>query len=58
VRVDDLRGDGNYLSAHIEAAAFTGLSRIQQHQLVYKALGNTMASDLHALSLHTSAPEK
>ena len=58
VRVDDLRGDGNYLSAHVESDSFRGLSRIQQHQAVYRALGNTMDAALHALSLHTSTPSE
>ncbi len=56
VKVDDLRGDGNYLSAHVISPAFKGLSRIQQHRLVYDALGQTMDAALHALALHTSFP--
>jgi stress-induced morphogen len=57
VKVDDLRGDGNYLSAHVISASFEGLSRIQQHRKVYAALGNTMDTTLHALALHTSVPQ-
>jgi stress-induced morphogen len=56
VKVDDLRGDGNYLSAHVASPAFKGLTRIQQHRLVYDALGKTMDTALHALALHTSVP--
>jgi stress-induced morphogen len=56
VKVDDLRGDGNYLSANVISPAFKGLSRIQQHKMVYTALGKTMDTALHALALHTSVP--
>jgi stress-induced morphogen len=57
VKVEDLRGDGNYLSAHVISPAFEGLSRIQQHRLVYNALGKTMDQALHALALHTGVPK-
>lgn len=57
VRIDDLRGDGDHYAAHVTAPAFKGLSRIQQHQLVYAALKGTVGTTLHALSLHTSADE-
>ena len=36
--------------------AFAGKSRVQQHQMVYKALGGRMGGELHALALQTSAP--
>ena len=57
VKVDDLRGDGNYLSAHVASPSFAGMSRIQQHRKVYAALGDTMDAVLHALALHTSVPQ-
>jgi stress-induced morphogen len=57
VRIDDLRGDGDHYAAHVVSAAFKGLSRIQQHQLVYKALQGRMGNELHALALQTSAAE-
>ena len=55
VRIEDLRGDGDHYAAHIISPAFKGLSRIQQHQMVYKALQGKMGAELHALSIHTSA---
>jgi len=48
--------DGAHLSATITSAAFAGLSRIQQHRLVYAALGDAFETDLHALQLTTRAP--
>jgi stress-induced morphogen len=54
VRIEDLRGDGDHYAAHIISPSFTGLSRIQQHQMVYKALQGKMGGELHALSIHTS----
>ena len=55
VRIEDLRGDGEHYAAHIISPSFQGLSRIQQHQMVYKALQGKMGAELHALSIHTSA---
>jgi stress-induced morphogen len=55
VRIDDLRGDGDHYAAYVESSAFKGLSRIQQHQLVYRALQGRMGNELHALALQTAA---
>ncbi len=54
--IDDLAGDGDHYRARIVAAAFEGLSRVRQHQLVYAALKGKMGGELHALALETSAP--
>ena len=56
VAVTDLAGDGDHYRARIVSAAFAGLSRVKQHQLVYSALGGRMGGELHALALETSAP--
>jgi stress-induced morphogen len=56
VRIDDLAGDGDHYRAVIVSEAFRGKTRIQQHQLVYAALGGRMGGELHALALTTSAP--
>lgn len=56
VRIEDLRGDGEHYAAHIISEAFRGMSRIQQHQMVYQALQGKMGGELHALSIHTSIP--
>lgn len=54
--IDDLAGDGDHYRARIVSAAFSGLSRVRQHQLVYAALKGQMGGELHALALETSAP--
>jgi acid stress-induced BolA-like protein IbaG/YrbA len=53
----EVRGDGHHFEAVIVSAAFRGKSRVQQHQLVYKALGSRMRAEIHALSMQTYAPE-
>jgi acid stress-induced BolA-like protein IbaG/YrbA len=50
-------GDGQHFEALIVSEAFRGKSRVQQHQLVYKALGDRMREEIHALSMRTLAPE-
>jgi stress-induced morphogen len=57
ISIEDLRGDGDHYAAHVVSAAFKGKSRVQQHQMVYKALQGRMGNELHALALQTSAPE-
>jgi stress-induced morphogen len=56
VTIDDLAGDGDHYSARIVSAAFAGKSRVQQHKMVYEALGGRMGGELHALQLVTSVP--
>ena len=57
VKINDLRGDGDHYAAHVVSEQFRGKSRVQQHQLVYKALKGRMGNELHALALQTSTPE-
>jgi stress-induced morphogen len=54
--IEDLAGDGDHYKARIVSAAFAGLNRVRQHQLVYAALKGRMGGELHALALETSAP--
>ena len=54
VRIEDLRGDGDHYAASVRSTAFTGKSRVQQHQMVYAALKGRMGGELHALALQTS----
>ncbi len=57
VTIQDMRGDGDHYAAHVVSGEFAGKSRVQQHQMVYKALKGKMGDDLHALALQTSTPE-
>tara|TARA_B100000886_G_scaffold323811_1_gene267923 strand:- start:253 stop:483 length:231 start_codon:yes stop_codon:yes gene_type:complete len=54
IEIEDLRGDNNHYHAKITSSAFKGLSKINQHKLVYNALGAHMGTTLHALMLTTS----
>jgi acid stress-induced BolA-like protein IbaG/YrbA len=51
-------GDGHHFEATVVSAAFRGRTRVQQHQLVYAALGERMKAEIHALSLQTLTPEE
>ena len=53
----EVRGDGHHFEAVVVSPAFRGKSRVQQHQLVYKALGERMRAEIHALSMQTYSPE-
>ena len=56
IEIRDLAGDGDHYAAKVVSAVFAGMSRVRQHQLVYKALGGRMGGELHALQLETAVP--
>lgn len=49
-------GDGSHFVARVVSDAFADLPMIKQHKLVYGALGNSMESAIHALSIQTYTP--
>jgi stress-induced morphogen len=58
VAITDLAGDGDHYSARVVSRTFAGLTRVQQHQKVYAALGGRMGGQLHALQLSTAASQE
>jgi stress-induced morphogen len=57
VTIRDLAGDGDHYAAHVVTKEFLGKSRVQQHKMVYDALGGRMGDALHALALTTALPK-
>ncbi len=57
VTIEDLRGDGDHYAALVLSRAFAGKSRVQQHQMVYRALEGRVGGELHALALQTGVPD-
>ena len=57
VFVEDLTGGGDHFRAEIVSDRFDGLSRIEQHKLVYDVFGSEVGGPIHALSIKTSTPE-
>ena len=56
VDVTDLTGTGDHFGVAVVSPAFEGLSLVEQHQLVYRAVGDRMNRAVHALRIHTKAP--
>ena len=56
VEMTDLAGDGDHWAAKVTAPEFAGKNRVQQHKMVYDALGGRMGGVLHALQLSTAVP--
>jgi acid stress-induced BolA-like protein IbaG/YrbA len=54
----DVAGDGQHFEAVIVSPEFRGKTRVQQHQVVYRALGDRMREEIHALSMRTFTPEE
>lgn len=51
-------GDGQHFEAIVVSELFANKTMVQQHQLVYEALGERMGGEIHALSLRTYTPEQ
>lgn len=56
VEMTDLAGDNDHWAAKVIAPQFAGKNRVQQHKMVYEALGGKMGGVLHALQLTTAVP--
>jgi stress-induced morphogen len=57
-QVEDYTGTSDHFRATVVAGAFASLSRIEQHRLVYGALGSDVGGAIHALTLKTLPPEQ
>ncbi|NEP39519.1 MAG: BolA family transcriptional regulator [Okeania sp. SIO2H7] len=59
VQVQDLSGGGDHLQATVVSSQFEGKTRVKQHQMVYAAVQEPMASEaIHALALKTYTPQE
>ena len=57
VEVEDWTGGGDHFRATVVSDAFAGVSRIDQHRLVYAIFGDEIGGPIHALSLTTKTPD-
>jgi len=55
--VEVLGDDGQHFEAVVVSPQFTGKNKVQQHQLVYLALGDRMRAEIHALAMRTFTPD-
>jgi stress-induced morphogen len=57
-RVPDEDHEDAHFAAVVVSPAFEGKSLVDQHELVYDALGEAMTDDIHALELKTYTPDE
>lgn len=57
LEVNDLTGTKDHYEATVVSPAFEGKSRVEQHQMVYAAVGDMMDGPVHALALKTFTPD-
>ncbi|MBB3277018.1 MULTISPECIES: BolA family protein [unclassified Pseudoxanthomonas] len=50
------RDGRGHFDVTIVSAAFAGRAPLARHRAIYAALGEMMTTDIHALSIHASAP--
>ena len=58
IQLTSPQGDDNHFQVLIVSERFAGKSMVEQHQLVYQALGGSMREAIHALALRTYTPEQ
>lgn len=58
VSVTDMQGSGDHFDVVVVSPAFEGCSLVQQHRMVYAALGDNMRQAIHALALRTMTPSQ
>lgn len=56
ITVTPLAADNDHYAIEISAECFRGKSRVQQHRMVYEALGSHSGTTVHALALTTKIP--
>ena len=56
VTVEDLTGGGDHFRAEVVSDRFEGMSRIEQHKVVYDVFGDDVGGPIHALSIKTATP--
>ncbi len=54
----EVEGDGRHFFSTIVSSAFVGQTRVARHQQVYRALGDRMREQIHALSMKTLTPDE
>ncbi len=54
----EVTGDGQHFEALIVSSLFEGKRPVQRHQIVYRALGDRMREEIHALSMRTLTPDE
>lgn len=57
IKITDLAGDNDHWAVEVISVEFKGKTRIQQHKMVYAALGGKMGGELHAMQLKTIIKE-
>jgi BolA family transcriptional regulator, general stress-responsive regulator len=55
--LDDSARHAGHVAVRIESESFSGRSRLERHRLVYQALADMMAGDIHALNIEAISPD-
>lgn len=56
--VTDLTGTRDHYRVEVVSPAFAGMSLVQQHQMVYRAVGSHLTQGVHALQVATRVPQE
>ena len=52
------KSGGGHFAVTIVAPAFQGKNPVQRHQMIYRALGDMMKKEIHALSIQAFTPDE
>ncbi|MEM7203400.1 MAG: BolA family protein [Planctomycetota bacterium] len=56
-RVEDLTGTSDHFAVTVASPAFQGKTRIEQHKMVHRALGDHLTTTIHAVQIKTVVPD-
>ena len=57
-KIKDLSGTGDYIQIDVESDKFIGKTLVEQHKIIYQALGSHLKKDIHAVVINTKVPPK
>ncbi len=57
VQVGDLTGTSDHFDVVVTSPAFAGKTRIEQHKMIHRALGEHLTTTIHAVQIKTRVPE-
>ena len=58
VRVEDMTGTGDHFEIEVISTRFEGLSLLERHRVLHRALEGPMQGDIHAVKFRTHTPQE
>jgi stress-induced morphogen len=57
VFAEDFKGTGDHFNIVVVSPSFEGISAVERHRMVHRAMNEIIEGDIHALHIKTLTPE-